>query len=177
MSLDARTTFFLVAGLCLVGLAIRTGYEMLRQAGRVDTMSKPVFGVVFMAMVTMLLSWPAMCRLDPWPVAVPGAARWVGLALVAVALLLAVGGLVQLRGLEGIDHLVTTGLYARLRHPMYAGFILWIVGWVVRDGALVSLAVGLVGIGNILYWRHLEERALESGYGEVYRTYRQQTWF
>jgi protein-S-isoprenylcysteine O-methyltransferase Ste14 len=78
---------------------------------------------------------------------------------------------------ENIDHLVTTGLFSRIRHPMYAGFILWIVGWVVRDGAVVSLAVGLVGIGNILYWRRLEERALESGYGEVYRTYRQQTWF
>jgi protein-S-isoprenylcysteine O-methyltransferase Ste14 len=176
MSQEARTTFFVVAGLCLVGLAIRTGYEMLRQAGRVDTMSKPVFGVVFAAMVTMLLSWPAMCRLDPWPVAVPGAARWVGLALVAVALLLAVGGLVQLRGLEGIDHLVTTGLYARVRHPMYAGFILWIVGWVLHSGAGATLALAPIGVANILYWRWLEERALESRYGDTYRHYRQATW-
>jgi protein-S-isoprenylcysteine O-methyltransferase Ste14 len=59
---------------------------------------------------------------------------------------------------------------------MYAGFILWIVGWVVREGAVVSLAVAVVCIGNILCWRRLEERALESQYGEIYRTYRQRTW-
>jgi protein-S-isoprenylcysteine O-methyltransferase Ste14 len=60
---------------------------------------------------------------------------------------------------------------------MYAGFVLWIVGWVVRYGAVASLAVGLVGIGNILYWRHIEEGALESLYGDDYRVYRQGTWF
>jgi protein-S-isoprenylcysteine O-methyltransferase Ste14 len=60
---------------------------------------------------------------------------------------------------------------------MYAGFVLWIAGWVVRHGAVASLAVGFVCIGNILYWRSLEESALESRYGEDYRVYRQGTWF
>ena len=82
-----------------------------------------------------------------------------------------------MRGLENIDHLVTTGLFSRLRHPMYVGFILWILGWVVRYGAVVSLAAGVLCIGNILYWRQLEERALESQYGEDYRSYRRATWF
>lgn len=48
------------------------------------------------------------------------------LGLTALALVLAIGGLVQLRGLENIDHLVTTGLYSRIRHPMYVGFILFL---------------------------------------------------
>jgi len=60
---------------------------------------------------------------------------------------------------------------------MYAGFVLWIVGWVVCYGAVASLAVGLLCIGNILYSRRLEERGLESLYGEDYRVYRQATWF
>jgi methanethiol S-methyltransferase len=80
-------------------------------------------------------------------------------------------------GPEDKGDLVTTGLFSRLRHPMYVGFVLWIVGWVVRQGAIASLAVGLVCIGNILYWRHLEEGGLESRYGEDYRVYRQGTWF
>lgn len=97
--------------------------------------------------------------------------------MAAAGLVLAIGGLIQLRGLENIDHLVTTGLYARLRHPMYAGFILWIVGWVVAFGALISLAVGIVSVANILFWRWLEERSLQSQHGQVYLSYYQRTWF
>jgi protein-S-isoprenylcysteine O-methyltransferase Ste14 len=47
----------------------------------------------------------------------------------------------------------------------------------VRYGAAASLVVGLVCIGNILYWRRLEEGALESHYGEDYQSYRRATWF
>jgi len=172
-----HNTYLLAAGSCLLGLAIRTSYEALKKAGRADTSNSSIFALVFVAMCVMLASWPVMCPLDPWRIAVPGVERRIGLGLVIGALALAVGGLVQLRGLENIDHLVTTGMYARLRHPMYTGFILWIVGWVVRYGAVVSLAVGLVCIGNILYWRRLEEAALAAHYGEDYRSYRRKTWF
>jgi protein-S-isoprenylcysteine O-methyltransferase Ste14 len=172
-----HSSYLLVAGLCLLGLAIRTSYEMLKKAGRMDTKSTVLFAVVFVAMCVMLASWPFLCPLDPWRVAIPGTARWIGLALVAGALALALGGLVQLRGLENIDHLVTTGLFSRIRHPMYTGFILWIVGWVVRYGAAASVIVAVVCIGNITYWRRLEEDALESQYGEDYRIYREGTWF
>jgi protein-S-isoprenylcysteine O-methyltransferase Ste14 len=170
-------TYLLVAGLCLLGLAIRTGYEARKKAGKVDTKNTALFAVVFVAMCVMLASWPIIGPLDPRRIAVPDIVRWIGLAMVVAALALALGGLAQLRGLENIDHLVTTGLFSRLRHPMYTGFILWIVGWVVHSGALVSLAVGVVCVANILYWRRLEEDALESHYGEEYRRYRRRSWF
>lgn len=118
-----------------------------------------------------------MCPLDPSPVALPDLVRWTGFALVIIGTGLAVGALVQLRGLENIDRLITTGLFSRLRHPMYTGFLFWIVGWSTYHGALTSFLVGLVGIGNILYWRQLEEQRLESYYGEAYRAFRKQTWF
>ena len=171
------TTYPIVAGLCLIGLMIRTGYELLKKAGRLSTKNKVIFALVFVAMCVMLASWPVMCPLDPWRIACPGTVAGIGLGMVTAALALMIGGLAQLRGLENIDHLVTTGLFSRLRHPMYAGFVLWIAGWVVRHGAVASLAVGFVCIGNILYWRSLEESALESRYGEDYRVYRQGTWF
>jgi protein-S-isoprenylcysteine O-methyltransferase Ste14 len=87
------------------------------------------------------------------------------------------GAVIQLRGLEDIDHLVKTGLFSKIRHPMYTGFILWIVGWGVYHNAVISLAAGMVGIGIILYWQGLEEAALESQFGEDYRAYRKETWF
>ena len=60
---------------------------------------------------------------------------------------------------------------------MYTGFILWILGWAIFHGAVVSLGVGFVGIGNILYWRQLEDENLEKLYGEVYKEYRQKHGF
>lgn len=103
--------------------------------------------------------------------------KWTGLTAFIDGLILAVGSVIQLRGLEDINHLVTTGLYLKIRHRMYVGFMLWIVGWALCHGAVVSLAIGIVGILSILYWQRPEERALEVQFGEAYRNYRDTTWF
>lgn len=170
------SAYLILAGLCLIGLMIRNGYELLKKRGRADVENKVVFVVVFAAMVTMLATWPFVCALDPGRVVVPRGVRWVGLGMMAVGIALAMGGMIQLRGVENIAHLVTTGLFSRLRHPMYTGFILWIIGWVAVYGSMVSPVIGVVCIGSILYWRHLEECALESHYGDDYRIYRRGTW-
>ena len=60
---------------------------------------------------------------------------------------------------------------------MYLGFILWIVGWSICHGAALSLIPGLLGIGSILYWRKLEDRDLESRYGDGYRHYLERSWY
>jgi protein-S-isoprenylcysteine O-methyltransferase Ste14 len=125
----------------------------------------------------MWVSWFNMAPLDSWHLALPSIVRWIGLGVVIVGMGLAVGAFIQLRGLENIDHLVTAGLFSKLRHPMYTGFVLWILGWAVFHDAVTSLIVGFVGIGNILYWRRLEDENLENMYGESYRKYRQETWF
>ena len=171
-------TYYLVfLGLYLGSLIIRTGYELLKKAGRVNPKRMIIFAVVFAAMCLLWASWFSLCPLDPFRFALPDIVRWVGLGMLIMGLGLAIGGVVQLRGLENINHLVTTGLFSKLRHPMYTGFILWILGWALYHGAVVSLVIGFVGIANILYWRRIEEENLESWYGEDYRRYRQGTWF
>jgi len=171
------TTYLVFVALCLIGLATRTGYELLKKAGKVNPRNKVVFSVMFVGMTLMLTSWSIMCPSDPWRVGLPAGVRWVGLGAWVAGLGIALGGLVQLRGVENIDHLVTSGLFSKIRHPMYTGFFLWILGWVIFYGAAVSLIVGLVCIGNIFYWRRLEEEKLASDYGEAYRRYRATTWF
>jgi protein-S-isoprenylcysteine O-methyltransferase Ste14 len=171
-----KTDYHVLLGLYLSSLVIRTSYELLKKTGRVNPRNTIIFAVIFTVMCMMWVSWFTLCPLDPFRLAL-GPVRWVGLGVVILGLGLAIGALAQLRGLENISHLVTTGLFSRLRHPMYTGFILWILGWAIYHGAVVSLAIGFVGIGNILYWRRLEEENLESWYGEDYRAYRQATWF
>jgi protein-S-isoprenylcysteine O-methyltransferase Ste14 len=169
--------YFASLGMCLLGLAIRTSYELLKKAGKANAENPFVFAVVAAAMGLMLASWPILCSSDPTRLVSSDIMRPVGQGVWIVGLGLALGALIQLRGVDNIDHLVTTGLFSRLRHPMYLGFIFWIIGWVIYSGALVSLVAGLVGIGNILFWRQLEEEQLGARYGERYQEYRQGTWF
>ena len=172
-----NTNYLVFLGLYLGSLIVRTCYELLKRAGKVNPKSTIVFAMIFAVMCLMWVSWCSMGPFDSWRLALPSIVRWIGLSVVIIGMGLAVGALVQLRGLENIDHLVTAGLFSKLRHPMYTGFILWILGWAIFHGSVVSLVVGLVGIGNILYWRRLEDDDLEEWYGESYREYRQRTWF
>jgi protein-S-isoprenylcysteine O-methyltransferase Ste14 len=172
-----NTTYSIFLGLYLGSMIIRASYELLKKAGRVNPKNWIVFAVVFAVMCLMWVSWFILCPLDPFRLALPQLVRWVGLGVVIVGMGLAIGGMVQLKGLENIDHLVTTGLFFKLRHPIYTGFICWILGWAVYHGAIFSLFIGFLGIGNILYWRRLEEEDLESWYGKDYQAYRCKTWF
>lgn len=172
-----NTQYILFLSFFLIGLIIRTTYEMLKKAGKVDSRSRVLFIIIFLTMCLLWIGWFAMCPLDPLSLTVPDTVRSIGLALFILGMILAIGALVQLGGLENIDHLVTTGLFSFIRHPMYTGFILWIIGWAIYHGALASFLAGFIGIANILYWRQLEENKLESTYGENYRIYLNRTWF
>lgn len=172
-----NTEFLVLLILYVACLATRSTYEVFKKAGRVNLKSKILFSLIFSVMCLMWISWFMMCLVDPYAINVPVTVRWIGFGVFLVAWGLALGALIQLRGLEDIDHLVTGGLFSRLRHPMYTGFILWIVGWSVYHGAVLSLLVGVLGIANILYWRRLEDASMESRYGNLYREYRKGTWF
>jgi protein-S-isoprenylcysteine O-methyltransferase Ste14 len=172
-----KTEFLVFLGLFLGGIAIRMVYEALKKTGRIDPRNKIIFTIVFLAMCLMWASWFSLCPSDPSPLAMPTFIHWIGFAVFVAGLILAFGALIQLRGVENIDHLVTRGIFARFRHPMYLGFIFWILGWAIFHGAAVSLAIGLIAVANIFYWRHLEEIHLEAAYGDVYKQYRRQTWF
>jgi len=169
--------YAVLLGLFVAALIIRNGYELLKKAGRVNPESKPLFAVIFAAMCLLWASWFSMCPLDVARFEPSGLVRWIGFGAFVLGWLLAIGAIIQLRGFESIDHLITTGLFSIIRHPMYMGFILWIVGWGLFHGASLSLAAGLLGIGSILFWRRLEDKDLQARYGEQYRTYRKGTWF
>jgi protein-S-isoprenylcysteine O-methyltransferase Ste14 len=169
--------FVVFAILFLSSLAVRVIYELLKEARRIDPENKVVFAGIFSVMMILWVSWFSLPEVDPVPLGVPETVRWAGLAVFAIGTILAVGALVQLRGVENIDRLVTTGLFSRIRHPMYLGFICWFLGWSTVHDAGASFVLGLVGIGGVLWWRHLEEGRLEKQFGESYLQYRRTTWF
>ena len=72
--------------------------------------------------------------------------------------------------------LITKGIYSKVRHPMYLGFIFWLIGFPIIFGALFSLVLSLVFIANILFWRYLEEKELELRFSS-YLDYKKTTIF
>jgi protein-S-isoprenylcysteine O-methyltransferase Ste14 len=88
-----------------------------------------------------------------------------------------ISGLLTIKALESYNgDLITHGIYSKIRHPMYLGFILWLIGMPVYCGGIISFALGIVFIVNVLFWRHLEEKELESRFPD-YEKYKKTTLF
>lgn len=169
-------TYFLLVGVFFASIAFRFLYEHLRKQGRLDPRDKLVFALVFLDMCAMWASWSNLCPLDPWKIEFPTWLRWTGMAANLLGWGLFLGGAIQLRGLENIEHLATTGLYAKFSHPMYTGFLLWLSGLPLWNNSATSLVVGAVGAAAVWRWRSQEELQLESKYGPAWRDYKTRTW-
>jgi protein-S-isoprenylcysteine O-methyltransferase Ste14 len=90
----------------------------------------------------------------------------LGVFLVVVGIGIAGKGLLDLReALTPLPHprdgaeLVETGVFARVRHPIYGGIVIGAVGWSFLSGSLVALALSAV---LLLFFR------LKSGREEVW---------
>ncbi|UGX86484.1 protein-S-isoprenylcysteine O-methyltransferase [Phyllobacterium meliloti] len=76
------------------------------------------------------------------------------------------------------DHkLITTGIYKRLRHPMYSAFWLMALTQALLLPNYIAGLSGLAGFGFLFFLRiGAEERMMEEAFGEEYRQYRARTW-
>lgn len=72
--------------------------------------------------------------------------------------------------------LETGGVYARVRHPAYTGFVGMLIGYPLAFGSLLSLTLAVgVGLPALAYRIHREEAALIDWFGEDYREYQRRT--
>src|SRR5262245_61008133 len=112
----------------------------------------------------------------------PRTGYWVaGIVVAAVAFPLWILARVQLGPAFSLRpearRLVTTGLYSRIRHPVY------LFGTLAAWSAFLALQVwplfwAMVALGGITLVRaRREERVLREAFGEQYEEYRRGTWF
>jgi protein-S-isoprenylcysteine O-methyltransferase Ste14 len=86
-------------------------------------------------------------------------------------------GFFTIKTLESYEgDLITKGIYSKIRHPMYFGFILWLIGFPIFFGALFSCILSFLFIVNVLFWRYLEEKELEKRFPS-YPDYKKTTIF
>ena len=114
----------------------------------------------------------------PWslPVAVSGMVLFVlanGLRMVAIRTLGKFWSLhIEIREQHPF---VRTGVYAYLRHPAYASFVLEAVAVPLVGNAWWSLAVAILGYVPLLLYRlKREDAALVAKFGEPYRAYQRE---
>lgn len=117
------------------------------------------------------------------PIFADGFAFWGGIALALVGIGLTVGGATQFSRRETNintflkpDHLVTDGLFAYSRNPMYLGFTGVLAGTALLLGSLPGLliAVGFIAIADFWYVR-FEEGIMSETFGDSYAAYRKNT--
>lgn len=109
-----------------------------------------------------------------WP---SSAWRWLGLVPMALAALLMLRAAASLGDsltpypTPRLGHLATTGVYNRVRHPMYAGVVLLFLGTAVLVGSAWVAGVALVGAAFLWLKASFEEKRLRIVY-PAYDEYR-----
>jgi protein-S-isoprenylcysteine O-methyltransferase Ste14 len=72
--------------------------------------------------------------------------------------------------------LITTGIYSRLRHPMYSAFWMWALAQALLLPNWVAGPAGLIGFGTLFFFRiGREERLMTEMFGDEYRRYVERT--
>lgn len=122
------------------------------------------------AVVWLHLAYPGAMTFE----AIPRPVGWVGGSVLVVAgLVVYVVSVIQLRSVFRNGQLHTSGIYAHVRHPIYASFILLIVpGLVIMARSIPGITVPFVVYGFFRAFIGEEERRLVAAFGDQYRKYR-----
>jgi protein-S-isoprenylcysteine O-methyltransferase Ste14 len=187
--------FFLLKPVIFQDFFFITYIAILYVAGIIDTLIRPlekekreegnyVSSIVFLFLVNPFLLVLAIeennilfdTRLD--------FLSWIGLFVYLLAAIVVVMARVNLgKQATGIlvvreDHeLITTGLYKLLRHPMYSGTLLGVIGFAfVTQSIFISLITFAIYFWIFNERLKYEEKLLEETFGDKYRKYRESSY-
>ena len=161
------------------------GDSGIRSARRLKS-SKEVFisSLMFGTLVVqLLLAWLYAATIIEPHIETGKASTWVGLVLCFCGILFASYSQFAM-GKDwriGVDpdeetELITTGIYSKIRNPIYTACIVHGLGLLVLAPNAMVLVTGLVGFYSILaYVRQIEEPYLIRLHGEKYVQYREST--
>ncbi|MDD5362424.1 MAG: NnrU family protein [Ignavibacteria bacterium] len=168
--------YIIFAGVCVLTHVVRTVYEILKYKKKIRP-GKLSFAIIFADMALLWLSWFALCGLDTFKINLSVIIMYAGMLLAAIGFGIFLTALFTIKAFETHEgDLMTKGIYSKLRHPMYLGFVFWLIGFPVYCGAGLSMILAVIFVANVLLWRYLEEKELIERYLD-YAAYKKTTWF
>ena len=154
--------FLILILLCIFTHLVRLNYEILKHK-KIIRPTRLTFVIIFTNMFLLWTTWFLLCELDTFKLTLPAVLKYAGLSFVIIGIILFLTALFTIKSLETYEgSLITNGIYSVVRHPMYLGFLFWIIGMPTFTGGVYSLILIVPFCINILYWRHLEEIELEN---------------
>ena len=129
------------------------------------------------AIPSLLLTLAVWAAASAWPeilvLRIPEFLRSMGSLLIAIGLAVWVTGAFTVMRAYNRDELVTTGVFALVRHPVYAGWITFVFpGLALYTGAWPFAAIALLAYGIFTRQIHREEDYLAQHFGTPYLEYR-----
>ena len=170
---------FLIAFMvCLVSYIIHTVFHFFESSERENAGSKIVEVTNMIIVFAGYFAWILMIFSDPTKMEVNSfVAAPLGLLIGLTGFVMFILSTIAKKGFHELEHLVTKGIYSRVRHPMYLGTILIHIGFPIAARSLLTLISAIIWIPLILVWKYIEEKQLERKFGQEYLEYKNQTFF
>jgi protein-S-isoprenylcysteine O-methyltransferase Ste14 len=139
----------------------------------------PAWIAMWLLLAAITALWRNVTIYHRWWCWIPAAALFcAGLALYRLS---SIGfSQVQLSGLPEVlpghreQHLVTSGIRARVRHPVYLAHLCEMLAWSIGTGLAVCWALTAFAILTAIVMITLEDNELENRFGEEYCRYRRE---
>jgi protein-S-isoprenylcysteine O-methyltransferase Ste14 len=142
---------------------------------RTSRIPPPVWTVLIAAAMWVLNRYFPVSTLVPEP------SNTLGWGIAAIGPFAPLAALIQFRQArttmnphrpEAASRLVTSGVFAWTRNPMYLGLLIFLLGWAVRLGTLTPLSGPLLFVPLIQHVQIFpEERVLRTLFGDDYERY------
>jgi len=167
----------IIAGavLCLLSYTLRLAAHVSIYKRKGDVLP---FHVLLVVTFLGYFGWGYWCGNDPvkmniaYSYSVP-----IGATLAVAGLALFLYSEMKKHGVGQEEKLVTTGIYSKIRHPMYIGLVLLHIGLPLIFKGFIACLSTIIWAGFIAVWSRFEDKNLERQFGRKYIEYKKRTWF
>ncbi len=151
-----------------------------REGGQVMFIFRVVMFVALIAFLVMYIAGVGWIDIFLFPL--PAWLRWLGFALGVISVAFWTWAQIHLDTqwsaqlqLTKDHHLVTSGPYARIRHPLYTGMFGWCLALILLTANWIFLALCVLSVIGLLWRIPKEEQMMVESFGDEYTTYMQRT--